>query len=275
MEKLRVYLIDDEAIILRGLETTYAWERMGVEIVGTSQNPREAMNEILEKKPDIIITDIRMKQMSGLDLICEVNSRSDKKYVWIVISAYRDFEYAQRACELGAFTYLLKPIEDIKLEKAIQDAAKIVLEKKQETKIHEDYERFIENNREAFEDYVSEKFSGEQTDRRRPTRECIEQATEYVQEHLQDEFLNIGIVAQAVYLNQVYFGRLFRRETGKSFKQYLLEERLKRAKILLKETDDTVVEICEKVGIPNPSYFTQQFKHQVGCLPTEYRKRYE
>ncbi len=65
MEKLRVYLIDDEAIILRGLETTYAWERMGVEIVGTSQNPREAMNEILEKKPDIITTDMRMKQMSG------------------------------------------------------------------------------------------------------------------------------------------------------------------------------------------------------------------
>ena len=119
MEKIKVFLVDDEAIILKGLETTYSWEKMGAVVVGTSRNPGKAVAEILEKQPDIVITDIRMKQMTGLELIREVNRQAKKKCLWIVISAYRDFEYAQKACELGAFTYLLKPIEDSKLEEAV------------------------------------------------------------------------------------------------------------------------------------------------------------
>lgn len=69
MEKIKVFLVDDEAIILKGLETTYSWEKMGAVVVGTSRNPGKAVAEILEKQPDIVITDIRMKQMTGLELI--------------------------------------------------------------------------------------------------------------------------------------------------------------------------------------------------------------
>ena len=81
------------------------------------------------------------------------------------------------------------------------------------------------------------------------------------------------MAAREVHLNPVYFGRLFGQSMQRSFKQYLLEERIRLAKKLLKTTDDSITEICEKVGIPNPSYFTQQFKKHAGCLPTEYRKK--
>lgn len=113
MEKIKSFLVDDEAIILKGLETTYSWDKMGAVVAGTSRNPRKAVDEILEKRPDIVITDIRMKQMSGLDLIQEVDRR---------------------------------------------------------------------------------------------------QAVCYVQEHLNDEFLSVGMAAREVHLNPVYFGRLSGRE---------------------------------------------------------------
>ena len=74
MEKIKIFLVDDEAIILKGLETTYSWDKMGAVVAGTSRNPRKAVDEILEKRPDIVITDIRMKQMSGLDLIQDVQT---------------------------------------------------------------------------------------------------------------------------------------------------------------------------------------------------------
>lgn len=413
MEKIKVFLVDDEAIILKGLETTYSWEKMGAVVVGTSRNPGKAVAEILDKQPDIVITDIRMKQMTGLELIREVNRQAKKKCLWIVISAYRDFEYAQKACELGAFTYLLKPIEDSKLEEAVCGAAKTIRQTNKSRKILQDYEHFIENNRKIFENYMISKFSGDQIDEeelqeklerfggkdwdtffyravcldfvriqnekhgqsvtqeeiavflesrlgesyqyfyfqnesgyrimilaasreehlvlpilesdleilkqkfavdlrygisgmsrgmkglkevyvqavenleqgegeqrdlteldqiRSHAKSYISQAIGYVQEHLDDEFLSVGMAAREVHLNPVYFGRLFGQGMQRSFKQYLLEERIKRAKKLLKTSDDTITEICEKVGIPNPSYFTQQFKRHTGCLPTEYRK---
>lgn len=164
MEKIKVFLVDDEAIILKGLETTYSWEKMGAVVVGTSRNPGKAVAEILEKQPDIVITDIRMKQMTGLELIQEVNRQAKKKCLWIVISAYRDFEYAQKACELGAFTYLLKPIEDSRLEEAVCGAAKTIRQTNKSRKILQDYEHFIENNRKVFENYMISKFSGDQID---------------------------------------------------------------------------------------------------------------
>lgn len=414
-EKVKVFLVDDEAIILQGLEKTYAWDKMGATVIGTNRNPNEAVKQILETNPDIIITDVRMKQMSGLELIQTVQRNSAKKYIWIVISAYRDFEYAQQACELGAFTYLLKPIEDEKLEKVVRQAAERIKQERKKQKIVAGYEHFIETNRKVFENYMVGKISREQLqedelyetlerfgdiewdklfyraicidflkqvenvsgkegtmkaivtfmeknmeevcscfyfqnedgniivilasedeqalvvpvikrklnriqqefqtellyeisdvyqtisglkqayaqavevfeqkeetnrDEEELERICtqagnyINKAMDYIQDHLDDEFLSVSTTARELHLNAVYFGRLFRQGMQRSFKQYILEERVRLAKKLLKTTDDTISQIGEKVGMPNPSYFTQQFKKSVGQLPTEYRKQY-
>ena len=68
MELLTLYLIDDEAIILKGLLETYDWENMGFQVVGWARDGEEALPDIVEKKPDVVLTDVRMKKMSGLTL---------------------------------------------------------------------------------------------------------------------------------------------------------------------------------------------------------------
>lgn len=72
MDLLKLFLVDDEAIILKGLSMTYDWAKMGFEIAGTARDGDEAVAKINEIKPDVVLTDIRMKRMDGLTLMAKV-----------------------------------------------------------------------------------------------------------------------------------------------------------------------------------------------------------
>lgn len=105
MELLTMILVDDEPIILKGLLETYDWARMGFRVVGAAKNGEAALELIREKQPDVVLTDVRMKRMDGLTLIERARAEGAKSS-FVVISAYRDFEYAQKACQNGALSYL-------------------------------------------------------------------------------------------------------------------------------------------------------------------------
>lgn len=102
--------------------------------------------------------------------------------------------------------------------------------------------------------------------------EYMSKALAYIDENLHDETLSLTAVAAEVYLNPIYFGRVFKNTQNMSFKQYLVEKRMELAKKLLAETEKSISVICEEVGIPNRSYFTQVFKQHTGMLPSEYKK---
>lgn len=106
-------------------------------------------------------------------------------------------------------------------------------------------------------------------------KEYIQAAVAYIDEHLDDEELSIVSVATHVYLNPVYFGRVFKNTFHMTFKKYILQQRMEKAKRLLEEGDVSIGNICEQVGINNPSYFSHLFKQYTGKLPSEYKKEYE
>lgn len=108
--KYKVILVDDEPIILRSLKVAIPWEELGLEIVGEAKNGEAALQVIRETSPHIIISDIRMPVIDGITLMKEVLTRNSK-LVFIFISGYGEFEYAREALRLGAFDYLLKPID--------------------------------------------------------------------------------------------------------------------------------------------------------------------
>ncbi|MBD5456523.1 MAG: helix-turn-helix transcriptional regulator [Lachnospiraceae bacterium] len=90
---------------------------------------------------------------------------------------------------------------------------------------------------------------------------------------MDEERLSIGQVAEEVHLNPVYFGRVFKSVKNMSFKQYLLKQKVERAKMLLLTTDASIMEISCAVGISNASYFTKLFKQIVGILPSDYKEK--
>jgi two-component system response regulator YesN len=100
-------IVDDEPAILKGLVGTYDWESMGYEVIGSARSGEEALRLAIELKPTVILADIRMKDMDGLTLVRRVKKEGlDIRFV--LMSAYRDFEYAKTACDLGVFSYLTK-----------------------------------------------------------------------------------------------------------------------------------------------------------------------
>ena len=149
MELLTLYLIDDEAIILKGLLETYDWQNMGFQVVGWARDGEEALPDIVEKKPDVVLTDVRMKKMSGLTLIEKVKEQGISTN-FVVISAYRDFEYAKKACENGAMAYLVKPIEDEELEKTMGEIYQKCREKKFKEKNYSLWEKILLEDQDNF-----------------------------------------------------------------------------------------------------------------------------
>jgi len=103
-----VLLVDDERIILEGLSVVIDWERHGTTLAGKAKNGAEALELIREKRPDIVITDLKMPNMNGLELIAAVREEYPD-IVFVILSGYDEFEYAQRAMQYGVRHYLLKP----------------------------------------------------------------------------------------------------------------------------------------------------------------------
>ena len=103
---LKVILIDDEQNVLVGLRHLIDWNEQGFDLCGTFQNPRQALEYIETQRPELIITDIEMPEISGLDLIATLRELSPGS-VCVILSAYDDFKYAQEAVRLGVFRYLL------------------------------------------------------------------------------------------------------------------------------------------------------------------------
>ena len=115
----KVFIVDDEIEILNGLRYLIDWEKNGFEIAFSTPNPCEALEKVPELRPDIIITDIRITQMSGLDLIAKVNQISPGIHT-IIISGYDEFVVAKQALRLGVSDYLLKPIDEDELLQALK-----------------------------------------------------------------------------------------------------------------------------------------------------------
>ena len=124
-------------------------------------------------------------------------------------------------------------------------------------------------------DVIEERQRVSQQDETRLFEGYLAEAAAYIDEHLQDEELSVVSVAAHVYLNPVYFGRVVKNTFQMTFKQYLLQKRMEKAKELLEMGRGSIGDICEAVGIHNPSYFSHLFKQYTGKLPSEYKKEYK
>ncbi|GGG00909.1 response regulator transcription factor [Paenibacillus abyssi] len=111
-------LVDDEQAILAGLRTIVDWSKYGFEVTAEAANGREGVKKAKECQPDLIMADVRMPGLNGLDMISEVRSFLPHAS-YVLLTGYSDFTYAKQAIELGVSNYLLKPIDTQELEEAL------------------------------------------------------------------------------------------------------------------------------------------------------------
>jgi len=245
----RVLLVEDEKQIREGLRQLIENLIGGFKIVGEAANGKEGLELARIERPDIIITDIRMPVMNGIDMISGIRGQFSDIDIYI-LSGYEEFEYAKQALKYRVTDYLLKPISRIELAQTLK--------------------RYKENQQaKNLKEWCTEDGTTEGTSHN--SRKIIREVKEYVQQHL-DQNVTLQEVAEKVYLNAQYLSYLFKYETGQNYVDFVTEERMNKAKMLLKDTNLKIREVSVMCGYTHEKYFMSVFKQNVGVTPSQYRE---
>ena len=243
----RVVLVDDEQLILEGLSKVVKWSAYSCEVIGTARDGKEGLALIRQEKPDIVFSDIRMPNMDGLTMLAALRSEFPHMLV-TVLTAYRDFDYAQKALHLGVHRYLLKPSKMDELNEAIRTmTAKLAEHDSSDT---------------PQEDSPAE--PGE------AGSFIVRTALDYMRQHC-TEHISLADVADNVYVSQWHLSKLINRHTDQSFLELISSMRIERAKVLLTDPALRIHAIAEQVGYNDVAHFSKSFKKLTGKTPVEYR----
>lgn len=160
---IRVFLVEDEIVVREGIKNSIDWESSGFEFIGEAGDGELAYPMIQNRKPDIVITDIKMPFMDGLELTKLIKREMPHVKV-VILSGYDEFEYAKQAITLGVTEYLLKPISGNQLIKSIIPIRDMILKEKRQQEFVEKFRREMKENEQVkqytfFQNMVSSKQS--------------------------------------------------------------------------------------------------------------------
>ncbi len=234
----RVLVADDERVIRQGLQVLITRHYRELTVLEAS-NGQECW-DILSTEPQIRIAfvDIRMPEINGLQ-ICEKMKTADLPVKIVIISGFRDFDYARQALRYGVVDYLLKPVNPSDVLRLVHEAVMVPL---LAPELSERQERLV-----------------------------IEQIRKWIHDHLHED-LTLLDLSQRFHYSVSYISMLFKKEIGTGFQEYLLDCRMQRAKHLLLDPALRISDIAEQVGYTNPKAFSISFRKACGIPPTDYRE---
>jgi two-component system response regulator YesN len=261
---IKVVVIDDEKWIRNLIINLLPYNKYPISIVGEAEDGVEGLELISKVKPDIILTDIRMPLLSGLDLIKELNKKLPQSRI-IIVSGYDSFDYAQTAIKYGVVDFILKPVEESELESAFKKAIKLI--KKDEKLIKTKHlEKQVKRLSMDFIEALNDDYP-------HMTNEKIRKSLIYIDRNYTN-CISLNDVSEAVFMNSSYFSDIFKKEVGIGFNQYLMDIRFKAAKKLLVEQKDlSIGDISTIVGFIDVNYFSRLFKKKFSCTPHEFRNQ--
>lgn len=247
----RVIVIEDETMVRRGIVLTTDWAALSCVVVGEAANGEEGLEIAGRLTPDIIVTDVKMPRMDGVEMISRLRA-SGSRTKFIILTAHSDFKYAQSALKLGVSDYLLKPLKDGDLELAVRK----LLDQMEEHGLGD------EENAPMLRFHPS----------RNTKSKYAEEAVRYIHEHYRED-ITISTVANFLSISEGYLSRVFKKETDYTFTNYLTYYRIQLAMNLLKDCRIKVYEAADLTGYGDTAYFSVQFKKLVGVSPSEYQDR--
>ena len=243
-------IIDDEAIVRNDLKTLINWEEAGFTIVGEASNGKSAISLFHEIHPELVIVDIKMPIMGGLEMIKALSADVSDDVVFFLLTAYEDFDFARTAIDLNVTKYMLKhELNEKSLLAVLSSVRKSIDERRLASRI-------------------ARKHRGDDC---RVLSNKIAEVIQYIHENFAHD-ISLSDVSQFFSMSELYLGQLFKKETGVYFKQYLTAFRMTRAKELLLSGQFKVYEVCELVGLQNVQYFTNVFKRYTGISPGKYSR---
>lgn len=237
-------IVEDEYLVRQGIRSLVDFSQFKIDWVNEAENGQLAW-DLFQKEPyDIVLTDINMPKLNGIQLAELIKQKSPQTHL-VFLTGYDDFNYVLSALKLGADDYLLKPFSKSDVEDMLGKLQqKLDLSKKTET-----IQELVEQS----------------------PKEVSELAMA-IQGQLADSSLTLKSLAHQLGFSPNYLSVLIKKELGLPFQDYLVQERLKKAKLLLLTSDLKIYEIAEQVGFEDMNYFSQRFKQLIGMTPSQYKK---
>lgn len=229
--------MEDEFRTRQGLGHLINKVDLGCRVIGEAENGYEGLKMIRDLEPDIVITDIRMPKMDGLEMIEKVKTMGIE-CMFVILSGYADFEYARQGLRLGVKEYLLKPA-------TISDVKELL-------------RKLSEEGKEREEDEQTAEYSP-----------AVKEMVSVIEENYGMR-LGLDGFSDRFRLTPEYLSNLFAKETGMTFSNYLKKVRIEKAKELILNTDMKIYEVAYSVGYPDQKYFSKVFKEYTGVSAKQY-----
>lgn len=237
---LNILVVEDEAPIRDWIVYTIENASSEFNVVANVNNGREALQIIKDKVVDVIITDIKMPIMDGIEFSKKAKGINPDLYI-ILLTNFAEFSYAKEAISFGVYEYLIK--SEIRPEE-IKDILEGI-----NTKVNnnENIVLKIEKNKSKYS-------------------KAIEKALKYIDNNYKNH-ISLTDVSKHVYLSHEYFSRLFKEEVGENFSSYLNIYRINKGRELLRSTDMKISQVAYEVGYSNAGYFSKNYKKYLGLSP--------
>ena len=245
---LKVMVVEDEELIRKGIVLAVDWASLDCVVVGEAANGEEGLEVAAKCSPGLIITDLKMPKMDGLEMLERLREAGNNAFV-IILTAYDSFTYAQQALRLGAVDFLLKPFHDGDLEKAVLNLQNRLSHQVKPPQLR-----------------IQEIRSGTKT-------RYIQEAMDLISKNCADPNLSVSQVASELGLSEGHLSHLFKKETGTTMGNYLTRCRIQKAMSLLRQRKLKVYEVAEACGYRDITYFSGTFKKLVGMTPSEYQNQ--
>ncbi|MFD1955410.1 response regulator [Paenibacillus thailandensis] len=295
----KVLIADDEMLDLEGMRRFIPWSELGLEVVAAVHNGYDACDVLNRQDVDILVTDVHMPSMSGLELARKaLELAADIRIVFV--SGYQDFHYVKEALALKAYSYVLKPMDDAELAEVLRRITTELDEKRRERETYENYRRLAsliqdEQTRSWLE---QRRKAGPAADRTKQEGRAADEANSacagppgysaaakpfkngklmnlmiaYIRDNLHRN-LTLKEIADRFSFSPNYLGVMFKEETGTNFSEFVTAARMEKAGQLLQNPAVKIYEVAEQVGYRYLPYFSRQFKETFGMTPAQYRRR--
>ena len=252
---IKVLIADDEPLFRELLRTMIDWEAHGFSIAGEVKNGREALEQVERLRPELVMADISMPFMNGLDFGEQVRKFPFNVHI-IYVTGHADFSFTQRAIRLGADDYLLKPFNANELTVALSRVRQRILQ---------------EESGPAESDVATaggmHLAPGAPKSR---AQRLVEDARRYIEAHYPDDALSVEALAAGLHVNPGYLRAIFRKECNLTVVDCIVGIRMQHAADLIRAGGIRFSDVAEKVGIPDAAYFSKAFKRHFHVTPSEF-----
>ncbi len=256
---LKIIIVEDEDFIRKGIMYTINWLSMDCVIVADAADGEEGLEKIIKYEPDIVITDIKMPKMDGMEMICK--AQKYVRFYSLILTSYSEFDYAKKAIELRAYDYLLKPVDEGKIKRIINTLHNEIDTSRKEALLLENTrnnESYLDLNYYMQADYKENNF----------VKTAIQKiADNYV------EKISVESISEEIGVSASYLSRKFKEATNHTFLDLLNRYRVQQAVKLLCTEKYRVYEISDMTGFSDYKHFCAVFKKYTSMSPTGFIKR--